>query len=188
MEDKVLLKLASGSAFLAVPTLLLSGAFLALFFSGRGEHYGRLNDIFVAISLVLLILPAIGVYSLTRELNGPWLDVIIWFGVAGMAIAAGGQMLLVLGVISLQTSFVTGGLGILPVLAWMISLAVLSLALAQLPESIGWTTGIVLVLSLLVTLAWTLHRKVGAWSLAAALNVTLVVWLGSLGWFLQGAT
>ncbi len=167
---------------------MLSGVFLALFFRGRGDHYGPLNDIFVAISLVLLILPAIGIYSLTRNLNGPWLDVSVWFGVAGMVVVAIGQTLLVLRVVSLQTSFVTDGLGIMPVLAWMVSLVVLSSARAQLPDYIGWATGAALVLIVIVTLAWMLNMKAVTWSLAAALGGTLLLWLGSLGWFLQGAS
>lgn len=165
MGNELLLVLAhTPSVFLAVPALFLSGFFLALFFKRRGDHFGPLNDIFFAISLVLLILPAIGIYSLTRDDNGLFVDVVVWLGIAGMVIVAIVRTLLALGVISLPTSFLTGGLGILPILAWMVSLAVLSLAWAQLPAIIGWATGVPLVLSFVVTLAWSLKHKVVAWS------------------------
>ncbi len=181
MENALLFRLAGASALLAIPALLLAGLFLALFFGGRGAHYGPLNDIFSALSLLLLILPAIAIYASAQAAAGAWLAVVTWLAVAGMVIGAAGQVLLVVGVINLQTSFVTGGIGILPVLAWAISIAVLSLGLRQLSASLGWLTIAVLLLAVVLTLASSLHWKYATWLSAAGLVIALVAWLGTLG-------
>ncbi|MSQ41172.1 MAG: hypothetical protein EXR55_05900 [Dehalococcoidia bacterium] len=166
---------------LAIPVLLLAGLFLALFFGGRGAHYGPLNDIFSALSLLLLILPAIAIYVSAQAAAGPWLAVVTWLAVAGMIIGAAGQVLLVIGVINLQTSFVTGGIGILPVLAWVVSIAVLSLGLKQFSAPLGWFTIAVLLLAVLLTVASSLHWKSADWPLGGGLIIALVAWLGTLG-------
>ena len=182
MENALLFRLAGASALFAIPALLLAGLFLALFFGGRGEAYGSLNDIFSALTLLLLILPAIAVYIGTHAAAGSWLAVVTWLAVAGMVMGAAGQVLLVLGVINLQASFVTGGIGIVPVLAWAISVAVLSLGLRQLSSPLGWLTIAVLVLALLLTLASSLHWEgVRPWLLVGGLITALVAWLGTLG-------
>ncbi|MSQ33033.1 MAG: hypothetical protein EXR60_01220 [Dehalococcoidia bacterium] len=181
MGNASLFRLAAASAWLAIPALLLAGLFLALFFGGRGEPYGPLNDIFTALSLLLLILPAIAVYLSSQAAAGSWLTVVTWLAVAGMVIGAAGQVLLVIGVINLQTSFVTGSIGILPVLAWAISIAVLSLGLRQLSASLGWLMVAVLLLALFLTLASSLHWKLATWLFAGGLITALVAWLGSLG-------
>ncbi len=181
MENALFFRLAGSSTLLAIPVLLLSGLFLALFFGGRGEIYGSLNDLFSALSLLLLILPAIAVYVNTQAAAGSWLVAITSLAVAGMVVGAAGQVLLVTGVINLQTSFVTGGVGIVPVLAWAISIAVLSLGLRQLSASLGWLTITVLLLALFLTLASSLHWKFATWLSAGGLITALVAWLGTLG-------
>jgi hypothetical protein len=164
-------------------TLILAVLFLALFFSGRDQRYGPLNDIFSAVTLLLLILPAIGVYLLTRDTVGVWIIVITWLAIAGIVIAAIGQLLLVLGLISLPTSFVTGGVGILPVLAWMVSIAILDLYLKELAKPIGWLTIAVLALIILLTAVWGSGKRITKRILGGTLTATLVVWFGMLGWY-----
>ncbi len=181
MEHALLFRLAGASAWLTIPALLLAGLFLALFFGGRGAFYGPLNDIFSALSLLLLILPAIAIYVSAHEAAGSWLAVVTWLAVAGMVIGAAGQILLVVGVINLQTSFITGGIGIVPVLAWAVAIAVLSLGFRQLSASLGWLMIAVLLLALLLTIASSLHLKFPTWLLAGGLIIVLVAWLGSLG-------
>jgi len=181
MDNALLFRLGGASALFAIPTLLLAGLFLVLFFGGRGEPYGSLNDIFSALSLLLLILPAIAIYVNTQAAAGAWFAVVTWLAVAGMVVGAAGQVLLVAGVINLETSFVTGGIGILPVLAWAISVAVLSLGLRQLSASLGWLTIAVLLLAILLTLVSSLHLKPAIWISAGGLTTALVVWLGTLG-------
>ena len=99
--------LAGISTLLAIPALLLAGFFGGLFFLGRGERYGPLNDLFFALTMYLIILPAIAVVNLADEQVGAWFDVVTWIAVMGMVIAGVGQVLLVVGGISLQTSFIT---------------------------------------------------------------------------------
>ena len=85
------MSLAGASALLAVPVLLLVGIFLALFFGGRGERFGALNDLFTAIGLLLLVAPATAVYLIARDTTGEWLVCLTIAAIAGMALAAGGQ-------------------------------------------------------------------------------------------------
>ena len=54
-------RLAGISALLAIPALLISGIFWALFPDDAGDVYGSLNDFFVALTMVLLVLPALAV-------------------------------------------------------------------------------------------------------------------------------
>ena len=184
MENTLLFRLAGSSALLGIPALLLSGFFLVLFFGGYGERYGPLNDIFTAVALLLLALPAIAVFSLASDETGVWLAVVTWLAVAGMVVGAAGQLLLVAGVISLETSFVTGGFGIMPVMAWAVAIVVLSLGSGLLPPSIGWLTIAVLVLSLSLAIAPGLHLNWVTWSLGILLVAALSAWLGRLGWYL----
>jgi len=177
----VLIRLAAYSAFLAVPTLLLAALFLALFFRGMGERYEPLNDVFSAFGLLLLVLPAFAVYTLTKEHVGAWLGIITWAAIAGMVLAAAGQVLLVLGVINLQTSFVTGGIGIVPAILWLGALALLVLRYHQLGPVVGWLALAVIVLSVLLTLVSSARLAALTWAVSVALIVALVAWLISLG-------
>ena len=170
------------SAFLVIPALLLSGFFGALFFLGRGERYGPLNDLFFALVLFLMILPAIAVKDLSNETVGTWFDVVTWAAVVGMVVAGVGQILLVAGAISLRTSFITGSLGITPVLAWMVSLAVISIRYGVPETLVGWA--VVLSLGLMVPTAllpaFGVRMNVRL-SSGAILGLALVLWLATLG-------
>ncbi|MEP6872512.1 MAG: hypothetical protein ABI939_11785, partial [Anaerolineaceae bacterium] len=137
MTTALLMRVAGVSALLALLALLLAGTFLVLFFR-RGQPYGSLNDFFSALALLLLILPAAAVYVVAWNDVGWWLLLLTIAAVAGMALAAAGQLLLILRIIDLRTSFVTGGVGIAPVLAWLGGTAWLALAQHLLPEAVGW--------------------------------------------------
>ena len=64
-----------------------------------------------------------------------WFDAVTWVAVVGMVVAGVGQLLLVAGAISLQTSFKSGSIGIAPLLAWMVSLAVISIR-EEVPDAL----------------------------------------------------
>jgi hypothetical protein len=181
MDSKTLLMLGGASSLLAIPALLLAGYFLVLFFGGRGDRYGSLNDFFSAVTLLLLILPALGVYKLGRDDAGAWFTVVTWLAVAGMLIGALGQFALVLKLISLGASFVTGGLGITPVIAWGVSIAALSITRTGIPHVIGWTAIAALCLTVLLITASGVHQKTATNVLAVALSVALVAWFGAMG-------
>jgi hypothetical protein len=58
--------------------------------------------------------------------------------IAGLVLMATGQSLLIVGRLSLDGSYVTGGIGLLPLLAWIVLVAVLSLSVGVLPSIVGW--------------------------------------------------
>ena len=148
----------------------------------RGEHYGPLNDAFFALTMFLIILLAVAVEDLADNQVGAWFDVVTWVAVAGMVIAGVGQVLLVAGRINLRTSFVTGGLGIIPVLVWMTSLAVISIRYDVPEKMVGWATVISLGLMVPTALLPELRVRMSLWLLSEAiLSLALVIWLLALG-------
>lgn len=176
-----LMWLAGASALLAVPVLVLAGIFLALFFGGRGERFGALNDLFTAIGLLLLVAPATAVYLIARDSTGDWFLVLTIAAVAGMALAAGGQILLTLRVIDLQTSFVTGGIGVVPVLAWVGATVWLALSGHLLPEAVGGLGAATLASAALLTVASVVRLDAAVWPLSVVLMAALGGWLITLG-------
>jgi hypothetical protein len=127
------------STLLAIPALWLAIYFGVMFFQKRSEKYGALNDIFSAITLLLLVLPALILNNLIGYQVGGWFSLITWLAVAGILIASMGQFLLVAKIISLQASFITGSLGFIPLLVWLVSIAVVSIGHGAIPLTIGWS-------------------------------------------------
>lgn len=176
-------RLAAGSALLAAPAVVLSGVFVALFFGGAGDLFGSLNDFFVALALALLVLPAIALAHVVGAAGGRWFRALTWATVAGLAVAAVGQLLLIARVISLEASFMTGSLGILPVVVWGGAQAYLGIRHGAPLRPAGWAVAAVLVLSVLLTLAWSAGIDAGVWPLA----VMLLAALCGYCWFLSRA-
>lgn len=131
-------RLAGQAALLAVVTLVLSTIALLLFFGGGPSVFGPINDVFIALTLLLLLPGMWAVGRLARRRVGAWFTVLTIAAIVGLVEAAAGQFLLVARVISLETSFVTGGVGILPFLAWVGSMPVLALRRRVVASSIGW--------------------------------------------------
>jgi len=181
MTATVMFRRASVSAYLAIPALVLSGIFLALFFGGVGELFGPLNDVFVAIALALLVLPAwalLGIEGLGARNS---FRVLTWLAIGGLLLATVGQLLLVAGVIPLEASFVTGGLGILPVLAWVIAQGYLGLRLGLPSKPVGATATASIVLAALLALASGVAFDPATLLLSVALLGALAAYLASLG-------
>lgn len=131
-------RLAGYCAVGAAIAMPISGVALWLFFAGAGNHFGPINDMFIALALLLLA-PAAWVYRrVTKEVAGGWFTVGTYAGLAGIGLAAAGQLLLVAGVINLETSFVTFGVGTLGFLAWGGSLALLALRTRAISGPVGW--------------------------------------------------
>jgi len=120
----MLTTLAFISALIAAPVLVLAVIYGRLFFKTRRAEYGRLNDIFAAIVLALLILPALATFKSVGATHG-WFKTLAGLAIVGIVVGTTGQVLLVLRKISLKTSFITGGLCIVPVSVWLFSLAFL---------------------------------------------------------------
>jgi len=172
---------ATLSAWLAIPSLLLSALFLVLFFGGKGAGYGSLNDFFVAVVAVLLVLPARALVAATGDAAGRWFDVLSWLAVAGLVLVAVGQLLLIARVISLGGSFVTGGAGIVPVLMWLMAQVVIGLRKGRPSRALGWSAVAVLACSVLASVAPALRSEPAVWVTTALLLASLVAWLWILG-------
>lgn len=104
-----------------------------------------------------------------------------YLALAGMTFAASGQFLLLLGVISIGASFVTGGLGVTPLLAWIGALAWLSLVKDALPHSIGWLALAVLGLTVTLVAVSGLRLRATTWLSAGLLLAVLSGWCGMVG-------
>lgn len=186
MDQATLLRLAGIAALAAGPVLALSGVALALFFGGRGERWGPINDVLVAIALVLLAPALVAVSVLAADVTGPWVVAVSLLGLAGIALAAGGQLLLVAGRIDLQTSFVTGGLGMLALLPWALGVIVLAFWGDVVSDAVGALLALSLVLVVLTAAVALVTRGPALWAVASALGLTLTVWLMALGLDLLG--
>ncbi len=175
------LRAAGYAAFAIIPTLIASGLALWLFFAGAGGIFGDLNDLLTAVCLLLLALPVVAITALTSGSVGSWFAVVSWLAVAGIGVAGAGQVLLVLRAISLETSFVTGGVGILPVLAWAVALAIVALRTSELPDRLGWATIALLATIVAASLGSAVLPAIGILAVSTVLLVALSGWLIVLG-------
>jgi len=177
---------AGYAALLAVPSLVVAAITIALFFGGAGSFWGPVNDVFSAITLLLLILPVVAIALLVADDAGWWFWVVSILAVIGIVVAAAGQLLLVAGVVNLDTSFITGGIGIIPVVGWGIAI-VYSAFTHDLPSAtVGWLTLAALAGSGLLAVAATALSGWPVAVLGAGLTVVLSAWLLALGLDLLG--
>ncbi|OGO59525.1 MAG: hypothetical protein A2V85_09320 [Chloroflexi bacterium RBG_16_72_14] len=181
IDESTLLRAGGLSAIAAIVALIVSGITVALFFGGAGSYWGPVNDLATAVTLVALLLPVVAVDRLARLQAGIWLDVVTVAAIAGIVLAAVGQLLLVAGAIDLETSFVTGGVGIVPVFAWLAAVAILALGLGVLPAHVGWLALGVIVLSAGLTVIAGAGTGPTMWIAAVALLAVLAGWMASLG-------
>lgn len=180
IESSVLYRAAGLSAVVALIALIVSAIAIALFFGGAGQIYGPINDVFVAVTMIALILPILAIDRAAGAQAGFWLRIVTVGAIAGAVLIAAGQLMLVVGIIDLRTSFVTGGLGIIPVLIWIVALVVLAVPLGVLPGSLGWLAGAVIALVVVGSVVAMATTGPVAWVTWATVVVVLVAWLGSL--------
>lgn len=180
IEGDVLYRAAAVSGVVAVVALIVAAVTIALFFGGAGEIYGPINDVFVAITAVALLLPIVAVDRLAGPDVGPWLRIVTVAALVGAIVVAVGQLSLVVGVIDLRTSFVTGGLGVIPILIWVVSVIVLAIPLGVLPESVGWLAVAAIALVVGGSIIVALTTGMIAWATWTAVVVALVLWLANL--------
>jgi len=95
-------------------------------------------------------------------------------------------ILLVVGVIDLQTSYITGGIGILPFYAWLVALIVLAFGPGVLPATVGWLAGAVIVMTVVVGAVAVVTMGPPLWIASLALAVVICAWLLALGANLSG--
>jgi hypothetical protein len=178
IDSAALYRLAGWSAAIAVVTLVISGIALAIFFR-IGEPWGSINDAFIVLTALALIPPMLAIDPLAGDQAG-WLRAVTIAAIAGALLISIGQTLLIVRVISLEGSYVTGGIGVLPVLVWVVALMVLAFATGVISTTIGWTAlaSLVMVVAMSVVGAVTLGPAL--WVAAVALLVALAAWLVAL--------
>lgn len=138
MSDADLYRVAGTSSWIAVAALVLSGIALALFFGGAGTFWGPVNDALIVVTAIALIPAVVAVARIVGQTGAPWATILAVAAIAGLVVMATGQALLIVGRLSLDGSYVTGGVGLLPFLAWIVLVAVLSLSAGALPTTVGW--------------------------------------------------
>jgi len=180
LESGALYRAAGLSGVVALVALVVAAVTIALFFGGAGQVFGPINDVSVAIMVIALILPILAVDRLAAGQAGLWLRIVSVGAITGAVLIAVGQLLLVVGVIDLETSFVTGGLGVIPVLVWIVALIVLAVPLDIIPSSVGWLAGATIGLIVVGSLVTFVTTGPAAWAAWIAVCVVLAVWLANL--------
>jgi hypothetical protein len=186
LDNSGLFRSAGYSAVVGVVFLAAAAITIALFFGGAGEFWGPVNDVFDALMLLAIILPVLAVDRVAGPVAQPWLKIVTVAAVAGLTLGAVGQLLLVVGVIDLETSYITGGLGIIPFYAWLVALAILAFGPGVLPPSVGWLAIAVIVLTVVMGSIATVTVGPPLWVACVALLVALGAWLLTLGGALSG--
>lgn len=182
-------QLAVTATRIAIVLFVISLGALALFFGGAGAFWGPINDVAIAFALLLLI-PAVLVVGVAGG-TPVWFQVLSWLAILGILVAAGGQLLLVVGVIPLGVTFVTGGLGFTPLLVWIAALGALALLGSTATPAVGWWA-VAFVALAVIGLAAAQFLPLDAAGLTVVLGGpitigfvgwawTLASWLGSLG-------
>jgi hypothetical protein len=173
-------RLAGGATWVSLVALVLSGIALALFFGGAGGFWGPVNDAFIVIAVLALIPAVLAVDRLAGDHAAPWTRIITVAALAGIVLMATGQTLLIVGRLSLEGSYVTGGIGVIPFIAWMILVAVLSLSSGVLPGSVGWLAVISLGAIVAMSAIAALTKGPLLWAAGSGLLVALSAWLATL--------
>jgi len=132
---------------------------------------------FIVVTVLALILPMLAVDRLAAEAGIGWVRLVTIGAVLGAILIAVGQTALVLGFLSLQGSFVTGGLGFIPIVVWLVALVVLTFASGVLPSPVGGAAVVVLVLIGVEALVGSATYGPLLWIASIALLAALVAWL-----------
>jgi hypothetical protein len=180
MATADLYRLAGLSGWIALVALVLSGIALALFFGGAGEFWGPINDALIVVTAIGLFLPVLAVDRLAGDHGTPWVAIVTIAAVAGLVLIAVGQTLLIVGRLSLDGSYVTGGFGILPVLAWIVLVAVLSLASGVIPSTVGWLAVATLAAIVVLSIVAVVTRGPVLAVASVAMLIAVSAWLASL--------
>ena len=181
-----LVRAAGYSAYAAIATLVVAAVTIALFFGGAGQFWGPVNDVFVSLTTLLLILPVLAVLLLAGDEAGWWFSILSWLAIAGLVLVAVGQLLLVVGVISLNTSFLTGGVGITPFLLWALATIWTAWSFGVPSPMVGFLLAGVLVMSALTTAVSLALPGMATGIVSGVLTLALCAWMAALGSDLLG--
>jgi len=180
MATADLYRLAGVSSWVSLVALVLSGVALALFFGGAGQVWGPINDALIVVTAITLVPAVVAVARMAGERGAPWVLILTIATIAGLTLIAVGQTLLIVGRLSLEGSYVTGGIGIVPVIAWVMLVAVLSLGSEVLPATIGWLAVATLIAIVVMSVIAALTQGPLLWVAGVALVVALSTWLVAL--------
>ena len=137
-----------------------------------------------AFYLVLMIALIPAVLAVDRLASGDgttWVRLLTVAAIAGLVVMAAGQSLLIVGRLSLEGSYVTGGIGIVPFIAWIVLTAVLALGgAAALPQSVGLLAVGSVATIVAMSLIGALTRGPLLWIAAIAVVVAISAWLIAL--------
>jgi hypothetical protein len=173
-------RLAGPSTWVSLVALVLSAIALALFFGGAGQFWGPVNDAFIVVAVLALIPAVLAVDRIAGDHAAPWARILTVATIAGIVLMAVGQTLLILGRLSLDGSYVTGGIGVIPLIAWMVLVAVLALGSGVLPRTVGLLAAATVAAIVAEGVIATLTRGPALWVSSVGLVVVLVAWLASL--------
>ncbi|MEX1156804.1 MAG: hypothetical protein WED12_06505 [Chloroflexota bacterium] len=181
-----LIRAAGYSAYAAIATLVVAAVTIGLFFGGAGQFWGPVNDVFVSLTTLLLILPVLAILLLAGDHAGWWFSALSWLAIAGLLLVAVGQLLLVVGVISLNASFLTGGIGISPFLLWALATIWTAWTFGVPSMMVGFLLAGVLVVSALTTAVSLALPGVATGIVSAVLTLAVCAWMAALGSDLLG--
>src|SRR5439155_4878885 len=134
----------------------------------------------VVVTAIGLILPMLAVARLAGDHGAPWVAILTTAAVAGLVLIAVGQTLLIVGRLSLDGSYVTGGIGVVPVLAWIVLVAILSLNSGILPSTVGWLAVATLAAIVIVSIVAVVTRGPALWLAGVAMLIVISAWLAGL--------
>lgn len=180
MTTADLYRLAGVSSWIALVALVLSGIALALFFGGAGQFWGPVNDGLIVITAIALLPTVIAVARLAGERGAPWVTIVSAAAFAGLILIAVGQALLIVGVLTLEGSYVTGGLGVIPFIAWIVMIAVLALGAGVISTTTGWLAVAALVGIVAFSAIAAVTQGPVLWAGGVALLVAISAWLAGL--------
>jgi len=180
MATTDLYRLAGLSSWIALVALILSGVALALFFGGAGQFWGPVNDALIVLTAIALVPTVVAVAQAAEPQATPWVSILPVAAVAGLVLIAVGQTLLIVGVLSLDGSYVTGGIGVIPVIAWIVLVAALSLGGGVLPSFTGWLAIATLASIVAFSAIAVLTRGPVLWIAGVVLLGVIGSWLASL--------
>jgi hypothetical protein len=169
-------RLASLSSWVALVSLILSAIALALFFGGAGAFWGPVNDALIVVTALALIPVVLAVAQLAGDRGEPWVRIFSIAALAGLVLMAAGQALLIVGRLSLDGSYVTGGIGVIPFLVWIVLLAVLAFGLGVLPNRTGWLA----VATLVAVVALAATAAIPPTLATGVTGIALIVGMGAL--------
>jgi hypothetical protein len=180
MATADLYRLAGVSSWIALVALVLSGVALALFFGGAGQFWGPVNDALIVVTAIALIPAVLAVSRLAGDRGAPWVGILTVATIGGLILIAVGQTLLIVGRLSLEGSYVTGGVGVLPLLAWIVLIAVLGLGGSPIPDTLGRLAAVAIGAIVVCAVIAAITQGPVLWIAGVALVALLAIWMGGL--------